>query len=149
MGPPSSHKVTRVSWYLSSCHRNGSSSTGLLPPLVRLPMRFDWSIKDDACTGSSPFARRYSENRCFFLFLRVLRWFSSPRSPEQPIYSAVRDGTSAAGLPHSDIRGSMLICSSPRLIAACHVLLRLLMPRHPLYALFSFFLRFYLRLNYS
>ena len=30
----------------------------------------------------------------------------------------------------------MLICSSPRLIAACHVLLRLLMPRHSPYALF-------------
>ena len=29
-----------------------------------------------------------------------------------------------------------LICSSPRLIAACHVLLRLLMPRHSPYALF-------------
>ena len=31
--------------------------------------------------GSSPFARRYSGNRCFFLFLRVLRCFSSPGSP--------------------------------------------------------------------
>ena len=39
--------------------------------------------------------------------------------------------------PHSDIRGSMLICSSPRLIAACRVLLRLLMPRHSPYALAS------------
>ena len=29
-----------------------------------------------------------------------------------------------------------LICSSPRLIAACHVLHRLLMPRHSPYALF-------------
>ena len=37
--------------------------------------------------------------------------------------------------PHSEIRGSMLICSSPQLIAACHVLLRLLMPRHSPYAL--------------
>ena len=31
--------------------------------------------------GSSPFARRYSGNRFFFLFLRVLRCFSSPGSP--------------------------------------------------------------------
>ena len=30
--------------------------------------------------GSFLFARRYSGNRCFFLFLRVLRCFSSPRS---------------------------------------------------------------------
>ena len=34
------------------------------------------------------------------------------------------------------IPGSKLICSSPRLIAACHVLLRLLMPRHSPCALF-------------
>ena len=38
-----------------------------------------------ACThtglGSSGFARRYSRNRVFFLFLRVLRCFSSPGSP--------------------------------------------------------------------
>ena len=33
--------------------------------------------------GSSPFARRYSGNRSFFLFLRLLRCFSSPRSPHQ------------------------------------------------------------------
>ena len=39
--------------------------------------------------------------------------------------------------PHSDICGSMLICSSPQLFAACHVLLRRLMPRHPPYALSS------------
>ena len=29
------------------------------------------------------------------------------------------------GLPHWEISGSMLICSYPKLIAACHVLLRL------------------------
>ena len=33
--------------------------------------------------------------------------------------------------PHSEIPGSKLICSSPRLIAACHVLHRLSAPRHP------------------
>ena len=41
------------------------------------------------------------------------------------------------GFPHSEIRGSMLMCSSPRLIAACHVLRRLLMPRHSPCALCS------------
>ena len=39
-------------------------------------------------------------------------------------------GYCPCGFPHSEIRGSRDICSSPRLIAACHVLLRLLMPRH-------------------
>ena len=46
-----------------------------IPSVVRTP----------ECThpglGSFPFARRYLGNRCFFLFLRVLRCFSSPGSP--------------------------------------------------------------------
>ena len=40
-------------------------------------------------------------------------------------------GIAPDGLPHSDIRGSRGICPSPRLFAACHVLLRLREPRHP------------------
>src|SRR5688572_24607695 len=36
-----------------------------------------------------------------------------------------------AGLPHSEIHGSQDACSSPWLIAACRVLLRLPAPRHP------------------
>ena len=36
----------------------------------------------------------------------------------------------SAGFPHSEISGSTVICTSPKLIAACHVLHRLLMPRH-------------------
>ena len=42
-----------------------------------------------------------------------------------------------AGFPHSEIPGSKLICSSPRLIAAYRVLHRLLVPRHPPCALSS------------
>ena len=49
-------------------------------------------------------------------------------------------GSSPWVFPHSEICGSKLICSSPQLIAACHVLHRLPMPRHSPYAL--------LRLNY-
>ena len=40
-------------------------------------------------------------------------------------------GVFPAGFPHSDICGSMDICSSPQLFAAYHVFLRLLVPRHP------------------
>lgn len=36
-----------------------------------------------------------------------------------------------AGFAHSEIRGSSGMCPSPRLIAACHVLRRLPVPRHP------------------
>ncbi len=95
--------------------------------------------------GSSPFARRYSENRSYFLFLRLLRCFSSPGSlpPAYLVQQAMPD-SSSGGFPHSDICGSRLMCSSPQLFAAYHVLLRLLMPRHPPYALISliFYIKF-------
>ena len=37
--------------------------------------------------GSSDFARHYFRNRFYFLFLRVLRCFSSPGSPHTPMDS--------------------------------------------------------------
>ena len=45
------------------------------------------------------------------------------------------------GFPHSEIPGSKPACGSPRLIAACHVLHRLLAPRHPPYALSSLIIK--------
>ncbi len=42
-----------------------------------------------------------------------------------------------SGLPHSEIPGSKLDCSSPRRIVACHVLHRPSAPRHPPCALCS------------
>ena len=66
---------------------------------------------------------------------------SVPRVPRIYLFIQymLRD-SSSRGFPHSEICGSKLICSSPQLIAACHVLRRLPMPRHSPYALF--------RLNY-
>ena len=74
-----------------------TSDTGLSPSLaglsrtvllslcitsaVRTPKRTRFGL------GSSGFARRYSQNRCFFLFLRLLRCFSSPGSPPYPMDS--------------------------------------------------------------
>ena len=43
-----------------------------------------------------------------------------------------------ARLSHSEIFGLSLVCSYPKLIAAYHVLHRLLVPRHPPYALIRF-----------
>ena len=48
----------------------------------------------------------------------------------------------SAGFPHSDISGSLDICSSPKLFAAYHVFHRLLVPRHPPCALSSLTNRF-------
>ena len=42
--------------------------------------------------GSSVFARRYLRNHCCFLFLRLLRCFSSPGSPCIPMDSVCSDG---------------------------------------------------------
>ena len=98
--------------------------------------------------GYSHFARRYYGNRFFFLFLRVLRCFSSPGCLPIPILFSIgwRDIT-PAGLPHSEISGSRPTYGSPKLIAADHVLLRLLAPRHPPYALTI--LTFFINLIYA
>ena len=47
-------------------------------------------------------------------------------------------GLLPAGLSHSEISGSILVCKSPELFAAYHVLLRLQEPRHSPYALHYF-----------
>ena len=53
-------------------------------------------------------------------------------------FPALRPGfrrMNGGGLPHSEIPGSTPVCGSPRLIAAYHVLHRLLVPSHPPLAL--------------
>ena len=57
------------------------------------------------------------------------------------IHRAVR-GFYPRGFPHSEISGSKPACGSPKLIAACHVLHRLLLPRHPPCALSSLTTKF-------
>ena len=57
------------------------------------------------------------------------------------IRRAVR-GFCPRGFPHSEISGSMPACGSPKLIAACHVFLRRLLPRHPPCALSSLTTKF-------
>ena len=52
------------------------TNQGPNPPHITI-----WSL------GCSNFARHYFRNRCFFLFLRVMRCFSSPGSPRIPMDS--------------------------------------------------------------
>ena len=86
--------------------------------------------------GSSRFARRYWGNRLFFLFLRVLRCFSSPACLLCTyVFSTGYLDMTPDGLPHSGIHGSMSAYDSPWHFAADRALLRLLAPRHPPYAL--------------
>ena len=86
---PASHGVSRVPWY------SGSILTTSLFTYRAITL-YGWSFQTSSVKlhrilwtvrnpipkryglGSSPFARRYLGNRLFFLFLRVLRCFSSP-----------------------------------------------------------------------
>ena len=91
MVPLTSHKVSRVSWYSGSCSVSSAFTYGAFTLFgrlsqnrsVRIGRSFMQSLTPE-CThsglGSSAFARRYLQNRVFFLFLRVLRCFSSPGS---------------------------------------------------------------------
>ena len=84
----------------------------------------------------STFARRYLENRCFFLFLGLLRCFSSPRFLLACyIFTYGYLHITVGEFPHSEICGLSVICTCSQLIAAYHVLLRLPVPRHSPYAL--------------
>ncbi len=72
-----------------------TSVTGLSPSLAGFPKAFPLSSSSltqsftplcpHSGLGSSAFARRYLRNRSFFLFLRLLRCFSSPGSPPYAI----------------------------------------------------------------
>ncbi len=90
--------------------------------------------------GCSGFARHYYQNRYYFLFLRLLRYFSSPRFPSSKKINRIRRilHLQCNGFSHSEIHGSSLIYSFPWRFAVNCVLHRLLVPRHPLCALSSF-----------
>ena len=102
MVPPTSHKVPRVSWYFGSCSLSTDFAYGAFTLSGWLsqnhsPIQSAHLLQSvtPVCThtglGSFHFARRYSGNRCFFLFLRVLRCFSSPGSLHTPMYSVHDD----------------------------------------------------------
>ena len=137
-----------------------ASRKGLSPAAARLSRRFRSRSECNPCgpttpaarrhtagLGCSPVARRYWGNHSYFPFLRVLRCFSSPGWPSPKSRGVAVLQT--AGLSHSDIRGSKVICTYPRLVAACHVLHRLCEPRHPPSALNYFQCRTYFRLSHA
>ena len=88
--------------------------------------------------GSSLFARRYWGSRGFFLFLRVLRCFSSPGSPPAPMHSA-QAGTAppCRVAPFGHLRITSCLALPRSLSQPRHVLHRFLPPRHPPHTLSS------------
>src|SRR5215207_3593721 len=99
-------------------------------PRTRNPCR----VSHVSGLASSAFARHYSRNHYCFLFLRVLRCFTSPRSLHAPyVFRCGSPGDSRPwrGFPIRTPWDHSPVIDSPRLIADSYVLLRLLMPRHP------------------
>ena len=101
MVPALSHKVSRVSWYSGSCpavfrfRYAPLTLSGRPSHAVLLPWTVSYAVLTPGCKhpglGSFPFARRYLGNRFFFLFLRVLRCFSSPGSLPYVMYWRMDD----------------------------------------------------------
>ena len=67
--------------------------------------------------GSFPFARRYSGNHCCFLFLRLLRCFSSPGSPPCVMDWRMDDRSSSCRVSpfrHLRVTGYLLLAAAFR-----------------------------------
>ena len=79
--------------------------------------------------GSSPFARHYWGNHCLFSSPAGTKMFQFPAFAS--LHKVMMTVLQTAGLSHSEISGSKVICTYPKLIAAYHVLHRLREPRHP------------------
>ena len=142
MVPALSHKVPRVSWYSGSCCALSPFAYGALTLSGR-----SFQDRSAGIAGS----RVQSEPRdaripvwappislAATLGITVV-FFSSGyldvsvhRVPPARLWirRTVAE-VSSAGFPHSDTCGSLPICGSPQLFAACHVFHRLLVPRHP------------------
>ena len=103
------------------------SPTGLSPSLAGLsrtvPLQSEVinAVRTPECThsglGSFHFARRYFENRVFFLFLRLLRCFSSPGSLRIPMDSVYGDWgllSRVSPFRHLRVNGYLLLTAAFR-----------------------------------
>ena len=148
MVPACSHKVSRVSWY--SGYRLASLSFAYGAFTLS-----DWSFQNHSATLGRSIMRSEPRNARIPVWALSISlaatleiefsFFSSGyldvsvhRVPFHTLWIGVwMTGVFPAGFPHSEICGSSDICSLPQLIAAYHVFLRLLVPRHPPCALSS------------
>ena len=142
MVPAYSIKVSRVSMYSGYRHVNSPFAYGAFTLSGRLSQNLSARIVE-SFMRSKPRNARISVWPLSISLAATqeidVSFFSSPyldvsvhRVPFRTLWIGVRmTGVFPAGFPHSEINGSRDICSSPSLIAACHVLHRLLVPRHP------------------
>ena len=146
MVPASSHKVPRVSWYSGYRHVNRNFAYRAFTFSGRLSQNRS-AIPFESFPRSEPRSARtpvwaLSISLAATLGIDV-SYSSSPyldvSVQEVPLHTLCIGVwiPLSGGFPHSEISGSMDICSSPKLFAAYHVFHRLLVPRHPPYALSS------------
>ena len=147
MVPARSHKVSRVSWYSGSCHADSSFAYGAFTLSGWLSQNHSAKLVRSFLQSEPRNARIpvWALSISLAATLEIDVSFSSSgyldvsvhRVPFHTLWIGVwMTGVLPAGFPHSDIRGSLNICFSPRLFAAYHVFRRLLVPRHPPCALF-------------
>ena len=102
MVPPSSHRVSRVRrysgyrWLTSSFAYRTLTFFGWLSHTIQLDSVNTVLCPNPQCItklslASSAFARHYLRNLSWFLFLALLRCFSSGGSPHTPMYSVYDD----------------------------------------------------------
>ena len=142
MVPPASHKVSRVSWYSGSCQPLINFAYGIFTLSDQISQNCSAIDSSTLCSPQPRGARTtvWALSISLAATLEIeFSFFSSgyldvsvPRVPHMHlcIQYMLTEGCSA-GFPHSDISGSMDICSSPKLFAAYYVFHRLLVPRHP------------------
>ena len=144
MVPPSSRKVPRVSRYSGSHWRPSAFAYGAFTPSGRLFQNLSASSQT-ALRGPKPRDARitvWALSRSLAATGEIdVSFFSSgyldvsvhrvPPCMVRPYgFSIQVTEVRSAGSPHSDIHGSLDICSSPWLFAAYYVFLRLMVPRH-------------------
>ena len=148
MVPACSVKVPRVSTYSGYRHVNSSFAYGAFTLSGRLSQNRSAKFVESIMRSEPRDARitvwALSISLAATLEIDKFSFSSSPyldvsvqAVPLHTLWIGVwmHEGCSC-GFPHSDICGSVDICSSPQLFAAYHVFHRLLVPRHPPCALF-------------
>ena len=148
MVPAHSHKVSRVSWYSGSCHARLPFVYGAFTLSGWLSQNHSTRLTRQSCSPNpGVHALRFglfrvrspllTESHVVFSSSGYLD-VSVHRVPFHSLWIGLWIlEVFSSRFPHSDISGSMDICSSPKLFAAYHVFHRLLVPRHPPYALSS------------
>ena len=148
MVPACSHKVPRVSWYSGYRHVCFPFMYGAFTLSGWLSQNHSTRITESIMRSEPRSARTpvwpLSISLAATLEIEKFSFSSSPyldvsvqAVPLHTLWIGVwMYEVCSYGFPHSDICGSMDICSSPQLFAAYHVFHRLSVPRHPPCALF-------------